>query len=273
MKRLTVISTILLISMLSCSTNDGSRTHPWASFPAGSWVEIHTYHRMTMAEQEEPSVWESDSRITVINTEKDRVTLGHDIPSMNIQEEALLPVPATDIFPGARALGQWPHDIFPIGPERQSGMTPEDKNPFPENMNLKVLEENIVISLEGENYKTTLFLKEWDISTGTGKRHYTMKAWVADGIELPLKWIITSSDGTDDSETELVALQDMVKIDEKELPCLMSVTRKKLGDGVIVKKRWSSSKVPGFMVKMESQFEGNGFTLEVQEWITDFLAL
>ena len=43
-----------------------------------------------------------------------------------------------DEFPGTRALGQWPHDIFPMGRER--GMiTPEDKNPMPENVEMKVL--------------------------------------------------------------------------------------------------------------------------------------
>ncbi|MFQ6114438.1 MAG: hypothetical protein ACE5NG_10200 [bacterium] len=53
---------------------------------------------------------------------------------------------------------------------------------------------------------------------------------------------------------------------------MVTVTRKRLPEGVIVKKRWSSTKVPGFMVKMESQLEGDGFTLEVKEWITDFFA-
>ncbi len=52
------------------------------------------------------------------------------------------------------------HDIFPFGPERENSIKAEDKNPFPENIKLKVLEENAEVYLQGKKYKTTLFMKE-----------------------------------------------------------------------------------------------------------------
>ncbi|MFQ6003061.1 MAG: hypothetical protein ACE5KJ_04880 [Candidatus Zixiibacteriota bacterium] len=268
-RRKILFLSILFIFMSNCSKYDVSPRHPWASFASGSWVNVHTYHRMIM-KGEEPSIWESDSRIVVMKVEEDRVTLRHHLPSLKIQEEAILPVPAVDVFPGTRALGQWPHDIFPYGPERQEGVASEDKNPFPQQVTLKVLKETTDIFFQGKKYPTKLYLKEWDVSTKTGKRHYVMKAWVTEGIELPLKWIITSSDGSDDSETELVNLEDVVKVGKNQLTCMVTVTKKKLPEGVIVKKRWSSTQVPGFMVKMESWLEGQGFSLEVKEWITGF---
>ena len=56
------------------------------------------------------------------------------------------------------------------------------------------------------------------------------------------------------------------------IPCVVTTTTKQLPEGSIVKRRWSSTAVPGFLVKMESKMESPGFSLAVNEWITDFQA-
>lgn len=273
MKTTVLICGIIIPALFACSQAQEQKlkTHPWASFNNNSWVEVHTWHRMAM-EGQDTSVWEGDSKITVVKAEQDKVTIRHEAPSMNIKEEVALPVPAPDELPGVRALGQWPHDIFPMGPERQSGITATDMNPFPENISVKELDEKSSISVQGKTYDTRAWQKEWDVPAKDGKRHYTLKAWVAEGVELPLKWTVTTSDGSDDSETEVVNLQENVKVGEKEIPCLVTVTNKKSQMGEMVKKRWSSTQVPGFMVKMETEMKSPGFSMEVKEYITGYSA-
>ena len=274
MKKITLISSLFIFLLYACSTNDEPLTHPWDSFKEGSWVDVHTYHKMQMGEQSEPSVWETDSRMTISKSENDKVVVRHTGTAMNLDEEAFLLIPSLEELPGTRALGQWPHDIFPMGPERQAGVTPKDKNPNPENVKTQEVEHNVEISLDGKKYKTIHYLKEWDVAVNKdsvkSSKHYKMNAWVAEGIELPLKWTITTSDGSDDSETELVSIRDKVKAGKNELPCLVTMTKKKSRMGLMEKKRWSCTQVPGFMVKMETHVKGESFTMEVKEWVTDF---
>lgn len=273
MKKITLISSIFIFLLYACSRHDESKTHPWASFKEGSSVNVHTYHKMQTGEQNEPSVWETDSRITISKRENDKVAIRHTGTAMNIDEEAWLPIPALEELPGSRSLGQWPHDIFPMGLERQAGLTTKDKNPNPENVNVQVVDSNVEVSLEGKKYKTTHYSKEWDVAANKDSvKHYKMNAWVAEGIELPLKWTITTSDGSDDSETELVSLRDIIKVGKNELPCLVTLTRKRTSMGLMEKRRWSCTQVPGFMVKMETHVKEQGFNLEVKEWVTDFSA-
>ena len=274
MKRITLISSVFIFLLYACSPNEEPKTHPWDSFKEGSWVDVHTYHKMQMGEQNEPSVWETDSRMTISKKENDKVAVRHTGTAMNLDEEAWLAIPAVEELPGMRVLGQWPHDIFPMGPERQAGVTPEDKNPTPENVKTQEVERNVEISLDGKKYKTIHYLKEWDVAVNKdsikSSKHYKMNAWVAEGIELPLKWTITTSDRSDDSETELVSIREMVKAGQNELPCMVTMTKKNSKMGLMEKKRWSCTQVPGFMVKMETHVKGESFNLEVKEWVTDF---
>ena len=128
--------------------------------------------------------------------------------------------------------------------------------------------------MDGKKYKTIHYLKEWDVAINKdsvkSSKHYKMNAWVAEGIELPLKWTITTSDGNDDSETELVSIRDMVKVGQNEFPCLVTMTKKNSKMGLMEKKRWSCTQMPGFMVKMETHVKGESFNLEVKEWVTNF---
>ncbi len=273
-KKLLLVAAILSFLILGCKENDGEHeTHPWATFKEGAWVDVHTSHRMVMTDsagQEEVSSWGGDSRMIVKSVQDSSVTIRHTIEKNDIDEEIALIVPAMDEFPGTRALGQWPHDIFPMGRER--GMiTPEDKNPMPENVEMKVWNENVELTLEGKKYSTKLYTKEWDATTKEdGKRHLVLKAWVAEGIALPLKWTLTSSDGKGDTESELLKRQEIVKVDGKDIKCMVTVTRKKLPMGMITKKCWTSTIIPGFMVKMESKMGATGFSLEVNEHITGY---
>ena len=274
MKKIPLISSLFIFLLSACSSNIELKTHPWSSFKEGSWVDVHTYHKMQTGEQNDSSVWEADSRMTISKRENDKVAVRHTNKAMNVDEEVLLLIPSVEELPGARALGQWPHDIFPMGPERKAGLTAEDKNPDPENVKMQEVERNIEVSLEGKKYKTIHYSKEWDMpvtkDSVKSSKHYKMDAWVATGIELPLKWTITTSDGKDDSETELVKIGEIVKTGENELPCLVTLTTKKSEMGLMEKKRWSSTSVPGFMVKMETHVKGDSFNLEVKEWVTDF---
>ncbi|MEF9427080.1 MAG: hypothetical protein L0956_07875, partial [Candidatus Mariimomonas ferrooxydans] len=158
-----------------------------------------------------------------------------------------------------------------MGPQR-GRLTPEDKNPIPENLEMKVLDENVELAVEGEKHLCTIYSKEWDEVPKEGnERHIVLKAWVADGIALPLKWTLTSSDSSKgDSESELVKRQEIVKVDGKDVKCKVTVTRKKIPEGVITKTHWTSTKIPGFMVKMESQMEAQGFSMEIKEHITGY---
>ena len=97
-----------------------------------------------------------------------------------------------------------------------------------------------------------------------------MNAWIAEGIELPLKWTITTSDGSDDSETDMISLSEIIKLGQNELTCLVTMTKKNSKMGLMEKKRWSSTQMPGFMVKMETHLKGESFNMEVKEWVTDF---
>lgn len=270
--KLILIAAILSFLIFGCRENDGEHeTHPWASFKEGAWVDVHTAHRMVMTDstgQEQISSWEGDSRMIVKSLQDNSVTIRHTIEKNGIDEETAVIIPAMDEFPGTRALGQWPHDIFPFGPERGK-ITPEDKNPMPENVVMKVLNENVEFTLEGKKFRSKLYSKEWDATTKKdGKRHLVLKAWVAEGIALPLKWTLTSSDGKGDTESELLKRQEIVKVDGKDIKCKVTVTRKKLAEGMITKKCWTSTSIPGFMVKMESKMEATGFSLEVNEHIT-----
>ncbi len=67
---------------------------------------IRSIHKMTVGE-EEPSVWESTPRVIVMEVKEKKVVLGLDLPSMKIQDKAVIPVPNVDVFPGTRALEQW----------------------------------------------------------------------------------------------------------------------------------------------------------------------
>lgn len=273
-EKLILVTAILSFLIFGFKANDGEhRTHPWASFKEEAWADVHTSHRMVMTDstgQEQVSNWGGDSRMIVHAIHNSSVTIRHTIEESGIDEQTAVIVPAIDEFPGTRALGQWPHDIFPFGPERGK-VTPEDKNPIPENMEMKVLNENVELTLEGERYRTTLYVKEWDATTKKdGKRHLILKAWVAEGIALPLKWALTSSNGKGDTESELLKRQEIVKVDGKDITCMVTVTRKKLTEGMITKKCWTSTSIPGFMVKMESKMNATGFALEVNEHITKY---
>ena len=274
MKKVLLISSTLILLLHACSPKDEQKRHPWASFKEGSWVDVHTYHKMQMGEQNEPSVWETDSRITIGKNENGKVAVRHTGTAMDLDEEAFLFIPAVEELSGTRALGQWPHDIFPMGPERQAGLKPEDKNPNPENVKTKEVERNVEISLEGKSYKTIHYLKKWDVTVNKdsvkSSIHYKMNAWIAEGIELPLKWTITTSDGSDDSETDMISLSEIIKLGQNELTCLVTMTKKNSKMGLMEKKRWSSTQMPGFMVKMETHLKGESFNMEVKEWVTDF---
>lgn len=276
MKTQALILWAIIPALCTCSQaqEQETKTHPWASFKAGSWADVHTSHRMVMQDstgQEQVSDWTSDDRMIVHAVHGDSVIVRQVNENIGIDEKATLIVPAIDEFPGTRAHGQWPHDIFPMGPARTAGVTVKDKNPVPQNVDVKIVEKDVELSLNGKQYKTTLYSKEWDVPAKDGKRHFTMNAWVAEGIELPLKWTLTTPDGRDDSETILVNLQETVKVGEKEIPCLVTVTKVKTRmGGELVKKRWSSTQMPGFMVKMETQMEAQGFSMQINENVTKF---
>ncbi len=271
--RLTLISTALFVLGSGCTEKNTDSTHPWASFKEGSWVDVHTIHRMVMTDstgEEKVSKWGGDSRMLVNKVKENDIIVHHFNKDHSTDEKATLIVPAIDEFPTTRALGQWPHDIFPMGPER-SRLTIQDKNPTPKNLVTKVLKENVKLIFEKKSYNTTLYSKEWDEVTKTGDiRHVVIKAWVAEGIDLPLKWTLTSSDGKGDLESELVSQREKVKIAKQEIMCMVTVTKKELHEGMITKKQWTSTKIPGFMVKMESQLNTKGFSLEIREYITDY---
>ena len=242
--------------------------HPWTSFPEGAWVEVHTDHEMVMGTSAEPTAWASDSRMTVGSTAGGAVTIVHENPARKISEQASVTVPAVDALPGVRALGQWPHDIFPFGPEREDGVTPADKQPTPQDVKTeRVREEEIDVA--GKPETARVIEREWKAGRGEEARRHVMTAWVVDGIELPVKWVL-SVDGEVLSESELVSLSELVKVGELSIPCVVTLTKKHLTEGTIVKRRWSSVQVPGFMVKMESQMKTDAYSLTVNEWVTGF---
>jgi mono/diheme cytochrome c family protein len=243
--------------------------HPWASFPEGAWVDVHTDHEMVIGAGE-PTEWASDSRMTVGSITDDAVTILHVNPGREVSEQASLVIPAVDAFPGVRALGQWPHDIFPYGPERESGVTAADKQPVPHDLKTRTLREE-QIELDGEQMTVQVIHREWKAGDGDDAPRHVLTAWIVDGIELPVEWTLTV-DGKLLSESKLVSLSEPVKVGELNIPCVVTVTKKHLSEGLIVKRRWSSSEVPGFLVKMESSMETDAFSLTVNEWVTDFRA-
>ncbi len=245
----------------------GQSLHPWSSFPQGAWVDVHTNHKMTVGNGQEQA-WDSDSRMTVGKKSPSAVQIKHTNPQKKIVESALLPVPAPESIAGVRAVGQWPHDIFPFGPERKSGVKPTDKQPMPTQVSSTFtgFEE---VQFDGKKYRAKLIRKEWHATVRGKNRKSVHRAWVAEGIELPLKWELTV-DGKLVSRSRLLKLSEPVKVGKKTLNCVVTLTKKHLSDGDIVKKRWSCSKVPGFLVKMESAMKTDGFSLQVNEWITDF---
>ena len=189
---------------------------------------------------------------------------------MGVSEHARLPVPALDEFPGVRALGQWPHDIFPFGPERSKGVTPEDKNPVPVNIRTRVLGTEQV-EVAGRSFQAVMHEKRWEASVRDRREEQVLTVWIAEGVELPLKWTQVV-DGKAVSASTLLSLAENVEVAGTAISCMVTTTTKHSADGDIVKKRWSSKAVPGFLVKMESRLETVEFSLSVQEWVTAFQA-
>lgn len=257
-----------VVNFIRTLEDSNLQEHPWASFPTGAWVDVHTDHEMVIGEAAAPTVWASDSRMTVEEVTASSVTILHHNPVRKILERASVANPAVDAIPGVRALGQWPHDIFPYGPERESGVTPEDKQPTPQDIETEVLREEKVV-FDGESRTAKVIRRKWNTSVGDSSQAHTMTAWVVDGMELPVKWTFTV-DGEMLSESELVSLEEAVKVGEVVIPCMVTLTRKHLAEGVIIKRRWSSTQVPGFLVKMESEMKTDDFSLIVNEYVTEF---
>lgn len=246
------------------------RTHPWASFPRGAWVDVHTHHEMTAGAGAAPTKWDSDSRMSVAEVGADMVLVQHDHKALDLSERATLVVPALDEFPGVRAEGQWPHDIFPFGPERQSGVTPEDKQPRATNVRSKTLRVEQV-QVAGRSFQAQVVEKRWEAHRKGRVEEHALTAWIAEGIELPLRSTLTI-DGAALSESAVVSFEERVDVAGVGLSCMVTLTTKHLPEGDIVKRRWSSAQVPGFLVKMESRLESKEFSLVVDEWITGFQA-
>ncbi len=245
-------------------------THPWASFPKGAWVDVHTEHKLVTTEGTEPTEWSSDSRMSVSTITANAITIEHENSARNISEKASVVVPAVDDLPGVRALGQWPHDIFPYGPQRESGVTPEDKQPRPVGVQTKTVRAE-EITFDGKPRGAMVITREWAASVRDATQRYLMTAWVVDGIELPVRWTL-AVDGKLLSESELVGLSQPVKVGKTTISCAVTVTKKHVPEGTIVKRRWSSTQVPGFLVKMESRMVTDEYSLDVREWVTDFRA-
>ncbi len=246
------------------------RTHPWSSFPTGAWVDVHTQHVMTLGEGATPTEWGSDSRMLVGDIGPDSVVVRHENPAIALSENTSLVVPALDEFRGVRAIGQWPHDIFPMGRERQSGVTPEDKHPPTKNIRTTTLRTEQVEVAE-RKLQTQVIEKRWEAHFRDRVEDHVLTAWIAEGVELPLRWTLTIN-GAVQSESELLSFSEPVDVKGTTIPCIVTTTTKRLPEGSIIKKRWSSTSVPGFLVKMESSMESPGFSLIVNEWITDFQA-
>lgn len=246
------------------------RTHPWASFAQGAWVDVHTHHEMSAGAGAAPATWDSDSRMSVADIGEEAVLVQHDHKALDLSERATLVVPAVDEFPGVRAEGQWPHDIFPFGPERKSGVTPEDKQPPPTNVRSKTLRMEQV-QVAGKSFQTQVIEKRWEAHRKGRVEEHTLTAWIAEGVELPLRSTLTV-DGAALSESAVVSFEEEVDVAGVALPCMVTLTTKHLPEGDIVKRRWSNAQVPGFLVKMESRLESKDFSLIVNEWITGFQA-
>ena len=246
------------------------RTHPWSSFPTGAWVDVHTHHVMTSGEGATPAEWGSDSRMLVGDIGPDWVVVRHESPAKALSESTSLVVPALEEFRGVRAVGQWPHDIFPMGPERQAGVTPQDKNPPAKNIRTQTLRTEQV-QVAQRQLQTQVIEKRWEAHLRDRVEDHILTAWIAEGVELPLRWTL-AVDGAVQSESELVSFEEPVDVKGARIPCIVTVTTKRLPEGNIVKRRWSSTAVPGFLVKMESRMESPGFSLAVNEWITGFQA-
>jgi len=262
---------VFVISLVLPSLTSSPRAlSPWAAFNEKSWIDIHTHHEMLAPGLEEPSIWDSDSRLTIGKTRDNAVTLIHNNPKLKVVEKATLPVPPIDSIAGTRALGQWPHDIFPFGPERKEGLTVEQKNPRPFNIHTRQAGGTREFKIGDRTFNAVLHIREWDANTKTGKVHFVLKAWTVAEVELPLHWEYSSSDGSLESQTDLVSLGEDVNVAGKKIRCLVTVTKKKLDEGIITKKRWSTSEVPGFVVKMESSLKTREFSLKVNEWVSAF---
>ena len=147
-------------------------------------------------------------------------------------------------------------------------MTPEDKQPPAKNVRSKTVRTEQV-QVGDKSFPTQVIEKRWEVERRDRIEEHALTAWIAEGVELPLKWTLTV-DGIALSETRLVSLAEPVEVAGVALPCMVTLTTKHLAEGDIVKRRWSSSQVPGFLVKMESRLESKGFSLIVNEWITGF---
>lgn len=262
------VAAVLCVTSLSVSAQGDGKTHPWASFPVGSWVEVHADRQMTKARSTEPQAWASDSRVSVGAIAGDAVTIKHENAARKVSEQASVAIPAVDALPGVRALGQWPGDVFPFFPERESGVTPAQEQPTPKGVKTEAVREEKV-EFGGATKTAKVIKREWQTVAGKATQSHVLTAWVVEGIELPIKWTL-EVDGKARSQSELVSLEETVKVGDLPIPCIVTRTRRSTSEGFSVERRWSSSQVPGFMVKMESRMKSAAYSLTVKEWVTGF---
>ncbi len=246
-----------------------TRSHPWASFPQGAWVEVQVQREM-VSNGSAPAKWDADFRLSVGKTSSKAVTVHRAASGAQPEETAQVTIPAVTALPGVRALGQWPQDLFSIGPKRPAGSKGVDKQRHPQGIETRVVNGKEV-TFKDRTFDAKIITRTWTESVGGKDRAYVMKAWVVDGFELPVKWTM-SLDGEQRAESKIVKLAEAVSVAKKDIPCFVTETTVTMPAGKMVKRRWTNRGVPGFMVKMESRMKMGGIVLEMGEQVSAFQA-
>lgn len=102
------------------------------------------------------------------------------------------------------------------------------------------------VEVAGRSFTCTV----WEARVGEGGAARHERSWVAQGIELPLRF--QSSDGRTSVSLAAASLEDFVEVAGRKLACVRYEGSGKARDEVFFCRQWSSLDVPGGIVRLET---------------------
>lgn len=263
---LTALILPALFSVSAVPSIQENDAHPWASFPPEAWVDVHSELSLVVGETEAKK-WSSDSRLTLAESSDDSVTIGLECEEFEMSAKIEVAIPLGVDLPGVRSVGYWPFDIQASGDasEKPDMIVRGDASSSPEATSEVLRKEPVEVG--GTSFEATVTRLTWKEED----HDYELVAWITEEFEVPAKWTL-QVDGMPRSGSMIVEADEEVLIGKEPINCIVTETVASLAVGVLTERSWSSSEIPGFLVRMESQVVADGFTFVVNQVVSAFSA-
>lgn len=120
------------------------------------------------------------------------------------------------------------------------------------------------VEVAGRSFRCTV----WEARTGEPDAPRFDRCWVADGIELPLRF--QSSAAQISVSMTVASLEDYVEVDGRKLRCLRFEGSGKARDGAFQSRQWMSLEVPGGIVRLETLVKAGGQPRRIERQVLAF---